>query len=106
LSREEVYSGDSHITPIPYFFLAHSLIRAGFNCLQISFDKTQKTSFCLLLCFWPFLIFFWPWFWMRALKKGYIGANRALVLAHRSYKILVSRTLVVSANKKTDDENT
>jgi len=99
LSSEETYSADSHITPIAYFHLAHSLLGAGFERIQTGLDKTQKTSLVLLSLFWPFLFLFWAWFWRRELKKGHIGANRDLVLAHRSYKILVSRTLVVAARK-------
>ena len=100
LSGEEVYSTDSHINPIPCFYLAHSLLgEAGFDQIQISHDKTQKTSLALLALFWPFPFVFWAWFWRRELKKGHIGANRALVLAHRSYKILVGRTLVMTARK-------
>jgi SAM-dependent methyltransferase len=100
LVSEEVYSGDSHITPITFFYLAHSLFRAGFGRLQLGLDKTQKTSLFLLALFWPFPFIFWVWFWLRELRKGHIGANRDLVLVHRRYRILVSRTLIVSARKK------
>jgi SAM-dependent methyltransferase len=99
VSGRELYSTDSHITPVPYFYLAHSLLRAGFDHIRIGRDKTQRTSLLLLSLFWPVLLLFWAWFWHRESKKGHIGTNRGLVLAHRSYKILVSRGLVVSARK-------
>ena len=99
LSSEEVYSTHSHINPVSYFYLAHSLLKAGFERLEMSRDKIQRTSVAGLLLFGAAPGLFWPLFWRRELRAGTIGANQKLVAVHRSWKLLTSRSLVMSAQK-------
>lgn len=99
--NDKLYSTDGHITPIPFFYLAHALLDAGCENVELSIDKVQKTSvFWLLLC--APLIFLGRYrFWARERRKfGTITPeNGPLVARHFSWRVLVGRTIVVSAVK-------
>ncbi len=101
--HDEFYSTSGHITPIPYFYLAHALMDAGFENLELDIDKTQKTSVFSLLLLFPFVVLGW-WRFMQQEKSRYktiTVENEAHVRAHFSWRMLVGRTIVVSAHKPT-----
>lgn len=99
--NDKLYSTGGHITPIGYFYLAHSLLDAGFDNIQLNIDKVQRTSVVWLILLAPFIFIGWHRF-MRAEQKKYktiTEENEPLVTAHSSWSILVGRTIVVSAIK-------
>lgn len=101
VGNEKLYSTGGHITPIPYFYLAHALLDAGFRDIKPGIDKKQKTSLALLPFALPLLTFGWRSFLRKEQHKykTMTQENRSYVLAHRSLEILTGRTLVVSAKK-------
>lgn len=100
--NDKFYSTGGHITPIPYFYLAHALIDAGFDDVTLSIDKVQKTSLFCLLLFFPVIGIGWLRFMRRERRrfKTITAENEALIAAHFSWPLLVGRTIVVSATKR------
>ena len=99
--NDKLYSTGGHITPLPYFYLAHALLDADFGDIELDMDRTQKTSVLLGALFYPLIALGWLRFWRREERKyGTLTAeNRAHVARHFSWPMLVGRTLVVSARK-------
>ena len=99
--NDKLYSTGGHITPIPYFYLAHALIDAGFDDVTLGIDKVQKTSLIYLVLLFPAIGIGWLRFMRRERKryKTITAENESLVAAHFSWRLLVGRTIVVSATK-------
>lgn len=99
--NDRLYSVRGHITPIPYFYLAHALLDAGFENVELDIDKPQKTSVGWLLALWPFLVVGRLRFMARERNKfkTITAENAPLVGTHFSWPLLVGRTIVVSAVK-------
>lgn len=102
--NDKLYSTDGHITPIPFFYLAHSLLDAGFDDVKLQIDKAQRTSVILAMLFWPIIAIGRFRFMRRERKRfGTITAeNKSIVETHFLWPTLVGRTIVVSARKITD----
>ena len=49
VNESEIHSTGSHINPISYFYLVHSLLDAGFSQIELTIDKMQKTSLIWLI---------------------------------------------------------
>jgi len=100
--NDKLYSTDEHITPIPYFYLAHALLDAGFDDIELSIDKAQKTSVFWLALLAPFIFVGRFRFMARERKKfkSLTIENEPLVASHFSWPLLVGRTIVVSAIKR------
>ena len=99
--NDKLYSTGGHITPLPYFYLAHALLDADFGEVELDIDRTQKTSVLLALLFFPLIALGWLRFWGREERKygTLTPENRAHVARHFSWRMLVGRTVVVSARK-------
>jgi SAM-dependent methyltransferase len=99
--NDKLYSTGGHITPIPYFYLAHALLDAGFDKVELSIDKVQKTSVFWLILLAPFIFAGRHRFMTHERKKFKIitPENEPHVAAHFSWPLLVGRTIVVSAVK-------
>lgn len=99
--NDKLYSTGGHITPIPYFYLAHALLDAGFDKVELSIDKVQRTSVFWLVLLAPFIFAGWYRFMARERKnfKTITAENEPLVASHFSWPLLVGRTIVVSAVK-------
>ncbi|MEW6163752.1 MAG: class I SAM-dependent methyltransferase [Pseudomonadota bacterium] len=102
LRNDKRYSTGGHITPIPYFYLAHALLDAGYEAPVLDIDKTQKTS-----AFWAVLLA--PLLWIgryrfmrreRVRFKTITPENAPVVAIHFSWPLLTGRTVVVSAVKR------
>jgi SAM-dependent methyltransferase len=102
LRNDRFYSTGAHITPIPYFYLAHALVDAGFDEVELRIDKVQGTSVFWLLLWAPLIFAGRRRFMMRERKrfKTITDENADLVSAHFSWRLLVGRTVVVSAKKR------
>ena len=99
--NDKLYSTGGHITPIPYFYLAHALLDAGFDEVELSIDKVQRTSVFWLVLLAPFIFAGRRRFMKREAKKfkTITAENAPLVAAHFSWPLLVGRTIVASAVK-------
>ena len=94
-------SAGAHISPITYFYLAHALIEAGFTNVELRIDRAQATSILWLVLLAP-VIYAGGLFIMareRSRFKTITPENEAFVKAHFSWRLLVGRTIVVSAMK-------
>ncbi|MBI3344439.1 MAG: class I SAM-dependent methyltransferase [Gammaproteobacteria bacterium] len=104
VKNDKLYSTGGHITPIPYFYLAHSLLDADFSDVRLSIDKVQKTSVFWLVPLAPLIGVGWLRF-LRLEERKYrtiTPENRIHVLRHCSWPLLVGRTVIVSARKMID----
>ena len=99
--NDKLYSTGGHITPIPYFYLAHALLDAGFDQIELSIDKVQKTSVLWLILLAPFIFVGRHRFMTRERKrfKTITPENEPHVAAHFSWRLLTGRTIVISATK-------
>jgi len=69
VNRAEAFSTGGHITPVSYFYLAHSLLEAGFTDVRISFDKRQTSAIPWLIIMLPFIKLFGELTKKRETKK-------------------------------------
>jgi ubiquinone/menaquinone biosynthesis C-methylase UbiE len=100
VNRAEAFSTGGHITPVSYFYLAHSLLEAGFSNVQISFDKKQSSAMPWLILTLPFIKLFGLITNKREVKKNNVGLdNQDIVAPINSIDMLLGRTIVVSAYK-------
>jgi ubiquinone/menaquinone biosynthesis C-methylase UbiE len=94
---------EGHISPIPYFYIAHALMEAGFEQVNLDIDRAQKTSIFMTLICAPFL-FIGKYLFVTCKYTRYktiTSHNTPLVASHFSWPLLVGRTAVVSALKPT-----
>ncbi len=96
MKNEEHYSTGSHISPIHYFFLIHSLVEKNFTNIHFHSDKIQKSSFGKFIFFYPLLAISKFLFLYQHRKKHLSENNIAYVKNMFSFKMLTSRTLIVS----------
>lgn len=100
VNRVEAFSTGGHITPVSYFYLAHSLLEAGFSDVRISFDKKQTSAIPWLLISLPFIKIFGNITNKREIKKNNVGAdNKNIVGSINCIDMLLGRTIIVSALK-------
>lgn len=100
VNREEAFSTGGHITPVSYFYLAHSLLEAGFTDVRISFDKKQTSAIPWLIIILPFIKLFGALTNKRETKKNNVGFdNEAIVSQINTVDMLLGRTIIVSAYK-------
>ena len=100
VDRLEAFSTGGHITPVQYFYLAHSLLEAGFTNVTLEFDKKQTSSI-------PWLIVLYPIIWLAALNTARREKNKStidhtnidIVKPINTIDMLLGRTIVVSAKK-------
>jgi len=91
----------AHISPIPYFYLAHALVDAGFENVELRIDKAQLTSVLWLLLLAPIIFIGGARFMARERARFHTltTENEVFVKTHFSWRLLVGRTIVVSAMK-------
>jgi SAM-dependent methyltransferase len=104
VGHDERHSTARHITPIPYFYLAHALLETGFSGLELDIDKVQRTSLVWLVLAAPVIAGGWLQFATRERHRlrTITAANAPHVKVHRSWRLLLGRTIVVSAVKSRD----
>ena len=98
-----IESAGGHITPIPWPFLAHALMDAGFEMPSCSTDKMQFPSL-----YW-FILFYLPirfaalfaWKKERRKYKTLDEFNAPIVEQINSPRLLLGRSIVVTAKKTT-----
>jgi SAM-dependent methyltransferase len=101
VKNEKKYSLGAHITPIPFFYLAHALHDSDFTDIRLDIDRRQRSSTLWVTVLSPILLVSWLLFLRREyvkLKK-ITDANKKYVYKHADPKVLTGRTLIVSALK-------
>jgi len=101
LDEPNIQGTRGHINPINWFYLAHALLSAGFQNLRVTVDKYQRRSL-LALAFLFLPIRAANWIVYRRDMNKYRTLNIDNVWAVRlmnSSKLLLGRTLIVSATK-------
>lgn len=99
--NDKLYSTGGHITPIPYFYLAHAFLDTGFDGVELSIDKVQRTSVFWTVLLAPVTLLGWLRFFSRENNKfkTITEENELHVKRHHSWRAFVGRTIVVSATK-------
>ena len=101
VKNQDRFQTSGHVTPIPYFYLAHAMLDCDFRDLQLDTDKLQGSSRALSALFAPLVCFGWNQF-LRLERNRYrtLGKeNEPYVAQHNSRIIKLGRTIVVSAFK-------
>ena len=96
-----IESAGGHITPIPWPFLAHALMDAGFSLPECTTDKMQFPSlYWFILFFIPIRIAAWfAWNKERSKYKTLDEFNAPIVNRINSAQMLLGRSIVVTAKK-------
>ena len=100
--NDKLYSTGGHLSPIALFYLGHALLDSGFVDIVVDIDKVQKTSVAWLVFLYPFIAI-GKWRFLSRERNRYktiTAENEWLVTKHFSWRILVGRTIVVSALKR------
>ncbi len=98
-----LYSTGGHINPCSFFYLAHALIDAGFDDVELDFDKPQRSAIPKLILLYPWIKLFGALAFRREQTRFHTISpeNAPLVRAMNSTSMLLGRTIVVSAVKST-----
>lgn len=99
MKNEECYSTGSHISPIHYFFLVHALYERDFKNIDFHSDKVQRSSFGKWLACLPLLMVSRPLYFWKQSKKRLAAENMKYIKDMFSFKMLTSRTLIVTCEK-------
>lgn len=99
MDRNNQFDTGGHINPLSYFYLAYSLMEAGFSDVKLTVDKHQNTSwFYYILLFLPMKLFGGIDF-QKEEGKTIDDGNREIVTAMNSKDMLLGRTIIVTATK-------
>lgn len=98
---DNLFSTGRHITPIPYFYLAHAMLEADLKDIDLHMDRLSTTSLFWSVVFYPLMLIAWPFYISREKNRfrTVTAENYKHVARHLSPKLMLSRTLVVSAVK-------
>lgn len=76
--HDEKHSTAGRISPVPYFYLAHALLEVGFEYIELSFDKVQRTSLAWATLLAPLLATGWLRFrWREAHRYRTLTSGNA-----------------------------
>jgi SAM-dependent methyltransferase len=96
------YPEQRHITPVPFFHLAHAMLDAGFDEIRPHHDKAQKSSCLLAIVFYPLLS--WAVGSARRSRTRRLGKHpenvERLAAQNNCWTILTGRTLIVTARRR------
>lgn len=101
VKHSALYSTGGHINPISYFYLAHSLLDAGFTNVRWRVDKFQRSAMPKLVFWYGPIKIFGALAWRKEISKFQTidTANAPLVKATNSVPMLLGRTIIVAATK-------
>ncbi len=103
LDRPDVRAGArGHISPINFFYLAHTFVSSGFTDVRVSTDRSQRRSVpALALLYGPMRLANAVAYRRDKQKYKTIDqGNEWMVRAMNSTDLLLGRTVVISARKK------
>jgi len=101
VGENAIESTGGHITPIPYPFLAHALMNAGFDMPQLSTDKMQFPSlYWFILLYIPIrLIAAMAWRKERRKYHTLDTHNQPIIEQINTPSMLLGRSIIVLAQK-------
>jgi SAM-dependent methyltransferase len=101
LSSDDPRHTTGHINPVPYYYLAYQLRRAGFRDVTVHYDRFKTSARALLALWGPFIGLAHAMFRGKlATKKGDISAENAGLLREQgSVSMLTSRSVIAVATK-------
>jgi ubiquinone/menaquinone biosynthesis C-methylase UbiE len=101
VKHSALYSTGGHINPVSYFYVAHSLLDAGFAEVTLRVDKFQRSAVPKLLFWFLPVKLFGALAWRKEVSKYKTidAINAPLVKAMNSVPMLLGRTIVVAATK-------
>lgn len=96
-----LYSTGGHINPVSYFYIAHALMDAGFEQVEWTVDKPQRSAMPKLALLYPFIRLFGALAYRREVTRYHTvdNQNAPFVRAMNDLDMLLGRTIVVSAVK-------
>jgi SAM-dependent methyltransferase len=101
VKHSALYSTGGHINPVSYFYLAHSLLDAGFTDVRWRVDKFQRSAMPKLFFWYVSVKIFGALAWRTEVRKFNTidAANAPLVEPTNSLPMLLGRTVIVAATK-------
>jgi SAM-dependent methyltransferase len=101
LSSEDPRHTGGHINPVPYYYLAYQLRRAGFRSVTVHYDRFKTSARALLAVWGPFIAIAHALFRGKlASKKPDVTAENADLLRDlNSVSMLTSRSVIAVATK-------
>jgi SAM-dependent methyltransferase len=106
LSSNDPVHTSGHIHPIPYYYLAYMLFRAGFASVSVEYDRLKSSARGLLL-FAGWYMAIGNWFFRRRMNKRnpvVAAENRNILDALNSYHMLCARSIITVARKGASDK--
>jgi ubiquinone/menaquinone biosynthesis C-methylase UbiE len=101
VKNSALYSTGGHINPVSWFYVAHSLLDAGFADVSPHIDHRQRSGMAKLIFLYPLIKLMGA----RALSKErhrvktLDEANEPLVRAMNSVDMLLGRTIITKSHK-------
>ena len=101
LSSDDPRHTAGHINPVPYYYLAYQLRRAGFSSVTVHYDRFKSSARGLLAVWGLFIAIAHALFSRRlAAKKPDVAAENAdLLHEQNSIAMLTSRSVIAVATK-------
>lgn len=101
VKNSALYSTGGHINQVSWFYVAHSLLDAGFACVSPHIDHRQRSGMAKLIFLYPFikLMGAWAMHRERTRVKTLDEANEPLVRAMNSIDMLLGRTIITKSVK-------
>ena len=101
LSSDDPRHTAGHINPVPYYYLAYQLRRAGFRSVSVEYDRFKASARLLLALWGPFVGIAHALFRRRLhSKKPDVAAENADLLRElNSVRMLTSRSVIAVATK-------
>jgi SAM-dependent methyltransferase len=101
MSSDDPRHTAGHINPVPYYYLAYQLRRAGFRSVSVEYDRFKTSARALLALWGPFIGI------SHALFRGRLASRKPDVVAENadilrdlnSAKMLTSRSVIAVATK-------
>ena len=101
MSSDDPRHTAGHINPVPYYYLAYQLRRAGFRSVTVEYDRFKTSARTLLGLWGPFIGVAHAMFrWRLASKKpDVVAENAGLLRDLNSVRMLTSRSVIAVATK-------
>jgi len=102
ISGQRMHDTHGHISPVGWFYLAHAMLKTGFENLQVRVDRFQRRSIiALVFLYLPIRLLgrFFLYLERRTNIQSITPENEPLVRQINTLDLLLGRTLIVAAQK-------
>ena len=101
MSSDDPRHTAGHINPVPYYYLAYQLRRAGFRSVSAHYDRFKTSARALLATWGPFIGVAHAMFQRRlaAKKPDVVDENAEILRELNSVQMLTSRSVIAVATK-------